>query len=110
MHHSPQPTENTRAQSLDAISNQSRCQRQTEVVDILTAAYRHGVMDMTVSEMADQHRINTGTYVPASGFTGAISALTAAKRICKAEPHIYAGSGRMQKAYSLVLQQARLMA
>jgi hypothetical protein len=99
----------TSAQSMGAMSNTTRRQLQDDVLDILCAAARHGVDAMTVSQIADQYQQNTGRYKPPSSFSSAVDALRSAKRICEAGQLLYVGTGRMQVAYAVVAQQARLV-
>lgn len=109
MFHSGYQKHHTSAQSLDAMGNKTRRQLQDDVVDILTAAHKHGLVDMTASEVADQYQKLTGKFKPPSSFSAAIDALRAAKRIAVTDSRVYVGTGRMQVAYCLVAQQVRLV-
>jgi hypothetical protein len=99
----------TRVQALDAIGNRAKKTLCDAIADILVAARRHGIEDMTVGEIADQYRLNTGKYKPPSSFSQPIKDLKLSKRIEATKERIYAGSGRLQEAYRIVAQQTRLV-
>lgn len=98
----------TKARSLDAISTDAHRSLKNEVVNILTAAQRHGVPALCVGEIADQFQINTGQFKPPSSFSSAISGLRSAKLITYAGERFFSKSEKMQNAWALVPQQTRL--
>lgn len=100
----------TKAVSRDAIGNQAARKLQDEVVDILTAAHRHGVSDMTVQEIAAQYHRNTGRFKPPSSFNDTVGKLRAAKRLEFAGTRTNIETGRLNDCWRLVAQQSRLAA
>lgn len=98
----------TKARALDSISISAHRSLKDEVVNILTAAHRHGVPALCVGEIADQFQFNTGNFKPPSSFSGPISGLRSAKLIALSGERFFAKTGKMQDAYALVPQQTRL--
>lgn len=99
----------TRGQSLDALGNAGKSKRDTEVFDIVVAAARNGVADLSGREIQQKYEFVTGKRIDTSTISGCVNRLIAAKRLQRGPERACLVTGRNIVPVRPVVQQVRLV-
>ena len=86
-------THHTSAQALDALGNKGIGKRDAEILNIVIAANRNGIANLSGKEIQQRYEYQTSRRIDTSTISGCISRLVAAKRLerCEARSCIVTG-------------------
>ncbi len=101
---------NTSAVAFEALGNKGRQSMHTKIIDICIGAQKHGIPDLTASEIADRYLIAHGKTVKDGSMAGRISELVAASRLERCEARICTSSTSLARPVRVPMTQARLVA
>lgn len=101
---------NTSAVAFEALGNVGRQNMHTKIVDICIGAQKHGIPDLTASEIGDRYLTLHGKRVKDGSMAGRISELVTANRLQRHPARICTSSGSLANPVSVPMVQARLVA
>jgi hypothetical protein len=101
---------NTSAVAFEALGNVGRQSMHTKILDICIGAQKHGVKDLTASEIVDRYHTLHGKRVKDGSMAGRISELVAASKLEKLPARICTSSGALARPVCVPMAQARLVA
>ena len=101
---------NTSAVAFEALGNKGRQNMHTKIIDICIGAQKHGIPDLTASEIADRYHTAHGKKVKDGSMAGRISELVTAKRLERMDARICTSSASLARPVRVPMTQARLVA
>ena len=103
-------THHTSAQAMDALGNKAVGKRDGEVFNIVLAANRNKIADLSGREIQQRYEFELGKRIDTSTISGCISRLVAAKRLERTEPRACIVTGFNIVPVRAVAHQSRLVA
>lgn len=99
----------TSAQALDMFGNKGIGKRDTEILNIVIAANRNGIADLSGKEIQQRYEFETSRRIDTSTISGCINRLVCAKRLERCEARSCIVTGFNIVPVRAVVQQIRLV-
>ena len=101
---------NTSAVAFAALGNQGKQNMHSKIIDICIAAQKHGIPDLTASEISDRYHTAHDWRVKDGSMAGRISELVRASRLERCEARICTSSKSLARPVRVPMTQTRLVA
>ena len=101
-------THHTSAQAKDALGNKGVARRDSEILNIVLAACRNGIADLSGKEIQQRYEYEHSKRIDASTISGCLTRLVSAKRLERSTPRNCVVTGFNIVPVRAVVQQTRL--